>query len=718
MTTLLPLSGDFAQTFFVGSDAVAGSKFVYIKKIDLFFKDKPSITPGSSVRPGCTMYLCETVNNQNLSVPKLDKAIKYGTVRKEYGSINISSNASSETTFEFRVPVPIETDKAYAIVIKFDSPGLGNSFSLWRNKAGETYNSKQSSPVTKGALDGQFFVITNDNNLTPSVDTDLMFTVYAQKFTTNETTFQAVNRSFEFLSLFKGETSGKFVGGEAVFANTGYVSSQTVSVSSSSANVTGTGTAFNSTYTVGDNIIINSGSANSIRKITNIANSTTLTLENPPAFTNASANYIIAPVAVVYDYNQLAGSIVLVGSTANNSKNFIPNTTTNTIVGEITGAYGKVFGVENLPMSSIEPDFKIISPTLTTSNLSIKVSNSSYTTANSNIEVKLYNKTELTNQRVFLSSRSNEVTNSANLVNGKSLNINLTFDTSNEFVSPILDEEDMGFGVHSVYLNSDLTNEEIPVIGKAQSKYVSKPVLLSTNTECSSLKVTLNAYRPARTNVHVYCKIKHKDDPTSVEDIAWTKLHCTTPATLSSSETNKNDIIELNYEVYRYPIIATDSTTSGILIPGNFLINLEEEETSRTFFSNEFNLKTYLNTSSYVRIFNQAFPLDSIVAPVANLQDDSFKLSKLIDYNIDRNSGIPNEKYSIFTQGGLKVESVSNFNAAFSDFTNDNTVSYYGFNRQYFSGFHTFQVKIVFTSNDTANYPYVDSIIANAFSNF
>jgi hypothetical protein len=85
-----------------------------------------------------------------------------------------------------------------------------------------------------------------------------------------------------------------------------------------------------------------------------------------------------------------------------------------------------------------------------------------------------------------------------------------------------------------------------PAGGKMGNKYVSKTVLLTTEAE--DLVVYLTAYRPANTEVYVFCKLLHQEDGETIDNKYWTLMEEVTPKPYSS-KVDLSDMKELQYVI-------------------------------------------------------------------------------------------------------------------------------------------------------------------------
>ena len=93
--------------------------------------------------------------------------------------INVSTDASAATAFEFDSPVYLKDDVEYAIVIKVDEPGCRVFFS----EVGKT-NLADGRLISANPLAGTLFLSQNGQSWTPHQYRDVKFTLYRAKFQT------------------------------------------------------------------------------------------------------------------------------------------------------------------------------------------------------------------------------------------------------------------------------------------------------------------------------------------------------------------------------------------------------------------------------------------------------------------------------------------------------------------------------------------------------
>lgn len=95
---------------------------------------------------------------------------------------------------------------------------------------------------------------------------------------------------------------------------------------------------------------------------------------------------------------------------------------------------------------------------------------------------------------------------------------------------------------------NDITLDETrPTGGGAYAKYITRPVVLSTNS--SYIKIYLTANKPANSNVLVYYKVLSADDSSTLASKNWTLMQQVSPAT-STYSTDPTQFIEYQFLPY------------------------------------------------------------------------------------------------------------------------------------------------------------------------
>ena len=274
-----------AQSFFLDSSSAQGASVVFVTSIELYFKDKPTAdkTQSGTSKPGVSLNICEVKDN----VPNMNTADIKTLARVEYDNINTSASAATSTIFTFDTPVPLQTNKQYAFLIKFDN---SEPFALWKNRVDEVdIVTGVATKLSSGKVDGNAYDITNGFDVTPLSDVDYKFKINVAKFTgARSNTFTISNEAYDFLKLTSGAVSGTFIGGEYVYQQQANLTG-TVVVSSGGANITGTSTTFTSDVANNDLVVVANSSVSQVRKINIVTNTT---------FMNVTSNFSTSASAV------------------------------------------------------------------------------------------------------------------------------------------------------------------------------------------------------------------------------------------------------------------------------------------------------------------------------------------------------------------------------------------------------------------------------------
>jgi hypothetical protein len=107
--------------------------------------------------------------------------------------------------------------------------------------------------------------------------------------------------------------------------------------------------------------------------------------------------------------------------------------------------------------------------------------------------------------------------------------------------------------------NTDIGSSEDFVIsgGRAKARYISKKVVLADGQEAEDLRVYLTAYKPSGSDVHVYYKVLNGEDSDTFDQSRWIPMQRVTSEGFTanavySSSSNRNDFLELVYDVPQY----------------------------------------------------------------------------------------------------------------------------------------------------------------------
>ena len=178
-----------SQTFYIKSEHVKDDNALFLKKIDLFFKSKPSRLDAG----GVTIQLHEVDNG--IPTPRV---LPFSEVYLEVGDVITSSTAETATTFTFSSPVVLISDREYAFSVLAD--GDDPDYELWVSKTGGT-DVSTSKKVTQDSDDGVLFTSTNGRTWEPVSDENIKYTLYRGNVTATSGYVELTNKNVEFFDI-------------------------------------------------------------------------------------------------------------------------------------------------------------------------------------------------------------------------------------------------------------------------------------------------------------------------------------------------------------------------------------------------------------------------------------------------------------------------------------------------------------------------------------
>lgn len=680
---------DYIQTFYVNPDTVANAAEVMLTSVDLFFKAKPAENANVSgtTKPGLNVWICEVENgdpNPNLSLANSIKAIPYD-------SVNISNDAQTPTVVGFNNPVLVKSGRYYGIVVKYSDP----AYDIWTNVQGDRLVgaggvTNNASPGSQSRFDGFLYKATNSNNYDKFSNKDLKFRVKVAQFISNTVTIPLVNKDYEFLSI-DSSVSGALIGGEWCYQNVANATG-TITVSSSSNTVTGSGTTLTN-YGIGDKIVASNGTVTDVLTVTNVVNTTSLTVDKFPSFSASGIGFKVPPVGAVYYTDYTKNKVYLVDSNANSSVKFTSGTR---IVGVRSGASANVVSIDRFQVDNFKPKFLIGNPSTSDYSLTYNIANSSNAmpATSTNLELLKFNNAV---RESYILSRSLEVDN-INLygTERKSAVANVTFNVSvaevNRFSVPYLKTNELDFFMYQNDINNTITetrggivgyDTEVDRNGLGKSKYISKKISFGEGKYAEDVVVYLAGYRPAGTQIKVYAKLHNAADKESFDDKAWTPLELKNNTDRYSTEDPK-DLWEYTYGLPQYPEVYAG-------LSGNFLSTLSSNSITTTS-----DQSSVLATGDLIRVYSVLTPENHEVFPVSSANSTAITLFKPIsNTNIVGDVGVDKLKYK---------------NVAWNNIANDNVARYVTSSYTEFDTYNTMQIKIVLLSENTHVVPKVEQI--------
>jgi hypothetical protein len=284
------------------------------------------------------------------------------------------------------------------------------------------------------------------------------------------------------------------------------------------------------------------------------------------------------------------------------------------------------------------------------------------------------------------------------VINRKSLVVNTDFNVAasntNLFTSPSIQSNVSVFVSKNIIsntytaadANSVTIDTEVAGPGNALVRHITKKVTFANNKFAEDVRVFINAYRPANTEVNVYVRLHNPADPDAFDDKAWSPLVYKDSGARFSSSDDENDIIEYEMGLPQF------SETANVL-PGTFTTQL-----SNTIITAAgVNPTTFVANNDLVKLYNPLIPQNYIVAVVVNANTTSITLGSAVSNNN-------------LVGSGFKVDRLKYYNAVFNNITNDNVARYYSTSMIEYDKFNAMQIKIVLLSDTTYITPKVDSI--------
>jgi hypothetical protein len=677
------MSFDLGQTFYLDKRSVENSQAAIVTSVELYFSAKPisNKTDSGISEPGVVVSLCATKEDGS---PRLDDFVtQQYTARVEYSNINVDTTGATSTKFTFTEPIAIATDRSYAFLIKFD--GSDKGFRLFGNKAGTiALNTSSVTQVSSGTVDGNAYRITNGFTLTPLTDTDLTFKINIAKFTTLSETYQFRNRAYEIMKV--ASVNGSFKGGEEVIQERSSLTG-TINVSSATKEVTGTGTSFTSTVTVNDKIIITDGTAGNtnIRVVNTVTNATHLVLDEYPSFSNTSASYYKTVIGNLFVYNSISDEMILQDSTANST---LYLTTSTTLRGIDSGATATISEIKNANVNAVVPSFAVREPSGTSSSITLNFANTGGSVSSTRKQNGILSKRSFIDQYdAIVASRTTEVTAATPF---RSFIGEITFTTTNPYVSPMVQEHNLDAFVERYEINNTTTNEYLGQ-GAALARYISKQVNLTNDQLAEDFKIYLSAFKPINTDIKVYLRALNPEDSEAFDLKDWTEMELIQSQNLLSNPANKNDFIELAYNIPFFQ--------SGTQIPGEF----KTESANAVIVGTSGSVNTDITVGDLVHVYSPLIEDTHFVDTVTAANTTSFTVGTSVS-----NSSLVGT--------GFYVNKITRKNSGYLDIQNGNIFTYYNRSSARFNGYQTFAVKIVLLSSDGINIPYVRDLRALAVS--
>ena len=538
-----------AQTFMVESTALTeeGSSG-YLTSMNLYFATKDG-------KQGTTVELREVTNGSPGAY-----VLPFSRVHLTPAQVSTSTNGSAATNITFPSPVIVEAGKEYALVILPD--GNSPNYSVYTAKAGQNELTNSSKQVNQDWGKGTMFLSSNNRTWTEYLDEDLKFEIFCAVFTERFGQVNLTNEDHEWVTANNFLINGAFSGGEEVFKLTSNATGS-VNFSAGNSSITGSGTNFSS-LTAGDRVVLTGNTTTfDVVTVATVSNTTFMTLQGAPSFTDSSGAYMVSPTATFGSLDANTATLMLSSSTA--SSNSFLFASGDTLIGASSLANTVISTVEDTNISYFEPQLYRSTPSGTTVVPRIKGKKvGNIGTGYSDSDRFKYNDRNYPVQRIKVMSKSNEIKNNAG---NKSLTVTHTLSTRKGCTAPSIDLQSQSLVTYENIINNSAANEYLGAAGSAAAKYVSRTVTLANGLDAEDLKVFVNAWKPAGTDVKVYAKMLNQADGNSFADSAWSELQAVVNKDTKSSAVDRSNVVEYSYELADTPVTTiktgTIATTQG-----------------------------------------------------------------------------------------------------------------------------------------------------------
>ena len=701
------------QSMFISSllSTKTQSSGMYLTKIDLFFASKDS-------KRSVTVEIRE-IDPLNSAVTS--KVIPYSRVILASADVNTSTDSTAATPVYFPSPVYLSNETEYAIVI---TPESGSpEYRVYTAVLGQK-DIATGSKVSEQPAAGVLFVSANQRVFEPVQDEDLKFTAYYAEFNKSAVGNLIVKNPYRDHLTIANTTGvlssiGEVVHGQTRINGTWTIATGTTSNTTAITTHIANGSAYAQGITSGatGKIVTYTPSALILKDVSTtaqfrggekirirIANTVTRngnTGEIKGTGSSTSATYPVGRI-VYYDDTNYANTRLILANTSYvntgvafaNSLVFAPDTY---IKGQTSGYSARIVSINNLTIDNMNLITNMIVPSNNEVRAFAKMATSTSTRDSSYFRVNINGDTELKSPR-YAVSRSVESTTA--LASTRSLEFKYEIDGRNSVASPAIDLDRVAlYHTHNLIDTESTigTSEQyVKNGGISQTRYITRIVTLADGQDAEDLRVYLTAYKPSGSNVLVYYKILSADDNDTMDDVRWVPMELNesqgfTAATRYSSSENKDDFLELVYDVPAFPATAGARVydSVGTVLTGTVSTNSASNTVTGT--STAFN--TQLAAGSVIRISGLSGTLR--VHSIAN----SSSLT-LTSYPASTLSGKDAFRVKVVNQSG------SNNSTGVIEYRNSADTRY--------EKYKYFAIKVVLTNSTSTNPPRVKDLRAIA----
>jgi hypothetical protein len=684
---------------------------MYLTKVDLFFSTKDANLP----------IIIQIQEVEPLTGHITPKVVPFSRVILPSSEVNTSLDGSAATPVYFPSPVYLSNETEYAVVL---IPAACNpNYNAFTAVLGFPDLRPEGSLVSEQPASGFLFTSANQRTWVPVENEDLKFTAYYAEFDkTSVGTLIVKNPNRDHLTIADAtgdlSTIGEVVHGQTRINGTWTIATGATSNTTAITTHIANGSAYAQGITSGatGKIVTYTPSALVLKDVSTtaqfrgdekirirIANTVTRngnTGEIKGSGISTSATYPVGRITY-YDDTNYANTRLTVANTSYvntglsfaNSLVFAPGTY---IKGQTTGYSARIVTINNLTVDNMNLITNMIVPSNNQVRAFAKMATSTSTRDSSFFRVNINGDTELKAPR-FVVSRSVESTTA--LASARSLEIKYELDGQNIVASPAIDLDRISlFHTHNLISTASeigTSEDYVKFGGNSETRYITRIVSLADGQDAEDLRVYLTAYKPAGSNILVYYKILAAEDNDTMADVRWIPMELNedqgfTAASRYSSSENKDDFLELTYDIPLFPTGLSGTVYEPVGIPLSGVVSAAGGSNTVTGSSTSFNTQLVANNVIRIDTLSGTFRVHSIA------NSTSMTLTS--------------QPASANSKSAFRVNAVNQSGA------NNSTgiIEYRNSARARFTKYKYFAIKIVLTNSTSTNPPRVKDMRAIA----
>lgn len=484
-----------AQTFII--DKASYPRGTFLSSIRLFFREKPNVNVPVKVT------IVSTLNGY-----PTNSVLDYSSVSLLPGDVKVSQtphylDSNTYTQFTFPVPVYINPDTLYAIIVQSNTSG----YKLWTAAIDDIPIASSVkvlptdptpstlSKISKSPYIGSFFESQNGVTYTADQTKDMMFTIQRCRFSVgNSATVEYVvpqglpQRKFAENTFDRATANVTF--DQMNLSTTDYVPSDT---------------NISYTYTV-------------------LANSDT---------TTTTASVIPGSYGTPLPYN-----IIFNDNKGKRVLDYDSNTSfkLTSVLTSSSDQVSPIIADDGVTLYTVEHSINNMG--LSNSVLSIVNSGNGITVAANTMETF-----DMTSPDIVVSAPDivggQQAYVTASVVEGNIASIYVTTEGSGYTTTPTITFANTNYEIDPVVT---VTGETSAFGGNGLARYQTYPVTLAQGNDSGDLRVYFTAYRPVQSDIHIYYKILAREDTQKFDDGDWQKM--TLVGSNNKYSINRNDLYE------------------------------------------------------------------------------------------------------------------------------------------------------------------------------